>query len=168
MVVFPHMMAPFIIGREQSVAALEYSLVESQKTIFLVAQKDPKVDQPMRQDIFDIGVVARVVQNLKLPNGNVKVMVEGLERAKLLELEEKEGSVFAEVEVYEIDYPTDEKLQVYINKVIGIFEQYAKLSHHLAFEGHCSRFSTPTIVFNGCTTCSMSSSRSSISTSVST
>ncbi len=135
MVVFPHMMAPFIIGREQSVAALEHSLVESQKTIFLVAQKDPKVDNPVRQDIFDIGVVARVVQNLKLPNGNVKVMVEGLSRAKLIELEETEGSVFSEVEVYEIDYPTDEKLQLYINKVIGIFEQYAKLSHHLAFEG---------------------------------
>ena len=135
MVVFPHMMAPFIIGREQSVAALEYSLVESQKTIFLVAQKDPKVDQPMRPDIYDVGVVARVVQNLKLPNGNVKVMVEGLRRAKLVELEEEEGSIFAEVEVFEIDYPTDEKLQVYINKVIGIFEQYAKLSHHLAFEG---------------------------------
>ncbi len=135
MVVFPHMMAPFIIGREQSVAALEYSLVESQKTIFLVAQKDPKVDQPMRQDIYDIGVLARVIQNLKLPNGNVKVMVEGLQRAKLLELEEQEGSVFSEVEVYEVDYPTDEKLQIYINKVIGIFEQYAKLSHHLAFEG---------------------------------
>ena len=135
MVVFPHMMAPFIIGREQSVAALEYSLVESQKTIFLVAQKDPKVDQPLRQDIYDIGVLARVIQNLKLPNGNVKVMVEGLQRAKLLELEEQEGSVFSEVEVYEVDYPTDEKLQIYINKVIGIFEQYAKLSHHLAFEG---------------------------------
>jgi len=135
MVVFPHMMAPFIIGREQSVAALEHSLVESQKTIFLAAQRDPKVDHPMRQDIYDIGVVARVIQNLKLPNGNVKVMVEGQRRAKLLELEEREGSVFAEVEVFDIDYPTDEKMQVYINKVIGIFEQYAKLSHHLAFEG---------------------------------
>ena len=135
MVVFPHMMAPFIIGREPSVAALEYSLTESSKTIFLVAQKDPKVDEPVRQDIYDMGVVARVIQNLKLPNGNVKVMVEGLERARLLELEEVEGAAFAEVEVYSIDYPTDDNLQVYINKVLGIFEQYAKLSHHLAFEG---------------------------------
>ena len=135
MVVFPHMMASFIIGREPSVAALEYSLTESSKTIFLVAQKDPKVDEPMRQDIYDIGVVARVIQNLKLPNGNVKVMVEGLERARLLELEEVEGAAFAEVEVYSIDYPTDDNLQVYIDKVLGIFEQYAKLSHHLAFEG---------------------------------
>ena len=89
----------------------------------------------MRQDIYDIGVVARVVQNLKLPNGNVKVMVEGQHRAKLVELEEQEGSVFAEVEIFDIDYPTDEKLKAYITKVIGVFEQYAKLSHHLAFEG---------------------------------
>ena len=92
MVVFPHMMAPFIIGREPSVAALEHSLTQSNKTIFLVAQKDPKVDDPMRQDIYDVGVVARVVQNLKLPNGNVKVMVEGLERARLTDLEESEGA----------------------------------------------------------------------------
>ncbi len=135
MVVFPHMMAPFIIGREPSVAALEHSLTQSNKTIFLVAQKDPKVDDPMRQDIYDVGVVARVVQNLKLPNGNVKVMVEGLERARLTDLEESEGALFAEVEVFTIDYPSDEKLQAYINKVLGIFEQYAKMSHHLAFEG---------------------------------
>jgi ATP-dependent Lon protease len=129
------MMAPFIIGREPSVAALENSLTQSNKTIFLVAQKDPKVDDPMRQDIYDMGVVARVVQNLKLPNGNVKVMVEGLERARLTDLEEVEGALFAQVDVFTIDYSTDEKLQAYINKVLGIFEQYAKMSHHLAFEG---------------------------------
>jgi ATP-dependent Lon protease len=135
MVVFPHMMAPFIIGRELSVAALEYSLTESDKKIFLVAQRDPKVDEPGREDIYEMGVVARVVQNLKLPNGNVKVMVEGLARASLVQMEGAKDTVFAEVDVHTIDYPTDEKLQVYINKVLGIFEQYAKMSHHLAFEG---------------------------------
>ncbi|MGH9362814.1 MAG: LON peptidase substrate-binding domain-containing protein, partial [Thermoanaerobaculia bacterium] len=76
MVVFPHMMAPFIVGRESSVRALEQSLSTAHKRIFLVAQKDPKVDEPLRQDIYDVGVVASVIQNLKLPNGNVKVMVE--------------------------------------------------------------------------------------------
>ena len=135
MVVFPHMMAPFIIGREHSVKALEYSLLEADKSIFLVAQLDPKVDEPERQDMYDVGVVAKVVQNLKLPNGNVKVMVEGVQRARLVELEEEAGTLFAEVEAYEIEFPTDEKVESYINKVLGVFEQYAKVSHHLAFEG---------------------------------
>ena len=135
MVVFPHMMAPFIIGREQSVKALEYSLLEADKSIFLVAQLDPKVDEPERQDMYDIGVVAQVVQNLKLPNGNVKVMVEGVQRARLIDLEEEAGTLFAEVEAYDIEFPTDEKVEAYINKVLGVFEQYAKVSHHLAFEG---------------------------------
>ena len=80
MVVFPHMMAPFIVGRESSVHALEIALGTPEKRIFLVAQRDPKIDEPMREDLYDFGVVARVVQNLKLPNGNIKVMVEGLKR----------------------------------------------------------------------------------------
>jgi ATP-dependent Lon protease len=135
MVVFPHMMAPFIVGREQSVQALEQSLGVSEKLIFLVAQKDPKIDEPVQEDMHKIGVVARIVQSLKLPNGNVKVMVEGVERARLIGLEEAEGAVQAEVETYHIEFPVDENVEVYINKVLGVFETYAKMSHHLAFEG---------------------------------
>ena len=77
MVVFPHMMAPFIVGRESSVRALEQALQSSHKRIFLAAQKDPRIDDPLRDDICETGVVATVIQNLKLPNGNVRVMVEG-------------------------------------------------------------------------------------------
>jgi ATP-dependent Lon protease len=135
MVVFPHMMAPFIVGRDQSVQALEESLGVSEKLIFLVAQKDPKIDEPALEDMHKIGVVARIVQSLKLPNGNVKVMVEGVERARLIELEEVDGAVHAEVETYHIDFPVDENVEIYINKVLGVFETYAKMSHHLAFEG---------------------------------
>jgi ATP-dependent Lon protease len=135
MVVFPHMMAPFIVGRDQSVQALEQSLGVSEKLIFLVAQKDPKIDEPAREDMHKIGVVARIVQSLKLPNGNVKVMVEGVERARLIDLEEVDGAVHAEVETYHIDFPVDENVEIYINKVLGVFETYAKMSHHLAFEG---------------------------------
>ena len=83
MVVFPHMMAPFIVGRESSVRALEVALKRPDKQLFLITQRDPKIDDPQRRDIQDIGVVARVIQNLKLPNGNVKVMVEGKRRARL-------------------------------------------------------------------------------------
>jgi ATP-dependent Lon protease len=135
MVVFPHMMAPFIVGRDQSVQALEQSLGVSDKLIFLVAQKDPKIDEPVRDDMHKIGVVARIVQSLKLPNGNVKVMVEGVERARLIDLEEVDGALHADVETYHIDFPVDENVEIYINKVLGVFETYAKMSHHLAFEG---------------------------------
>ena len=134
MVVFPQMMAPFIVGRRGSVLALEHTLGTAGKLIFLVAQRDPKVDDPGIDDIHPIGVVARVVQNVKLPNGNVKVMVEGLRRAELRTLEEKDGAFEADVEVYEINYPADDKVQVYMSQLLSSFEQYAKMSHHLAFE----------------------------------
>jgi len=142
MVVFPHMMAPFIIGRESSVRALSLALAGEEKTIFLVAQTDPRVDDPQREDMHDIGVVAKVVQNLRLPNGNVKVMVEGQQRAKLLELSEVDGALMAEVEAYTVDYPMGEQVESYVAKVLEVFETYAKLSHHLAFEGLVSTIKT--------------------------
>jgi len=135
MVVFPHMMAPFIIGRESSVRALELTLATSSKRIFLVAQRDPKVDDPAREDIFEIGVAASVIQNLKLPNGNVKVMVEGVRRGRVLEVAEEDGALAAEVEIMESSFPPSEELQMYMSRVLSAFEQYAKMSHHLAFEG---------------------------------
>jgi len=135
MVVFPHMMAPFIVGRESSVQALEEALSTPGKKLFLAAQKDPKIDEPQRGDIHDIGVVATVVQNLKLPNGNVKVMVEGVQRGRVQEVQDGEEALTVEVETYEIEYPLSEELQRYMSKVLSSFEQYAKMSHHLAFEG---------------------------------
>jgi ATP-dependent Lon protease len=135
MVVFPHMMAPFIVGRESSVHALEAALGTEDRHIYLVAQKDPKVDDPLHDDLHVTGVVARVVQNLKLPNGNIKVMVEGVQRARLLDLEEREGTLWANVDVLEIRYPHDDRTEGFMNKVLGTFEQYAKMSQHLAFEG---------------------------------
>ncbi len=135
MVVFPHMMAPFIVGRESSVRALEQTLASPDKRIFLVAQTDPKVDEPGGEDIYVVGVVATVIQNLKLPNGNVKVMVEGLQRGKVVELVDRLGAVNAVVELFDIDYPLSDELQRYMGKVLSTFEAYAKMSHHLAFEG---------------------------------
>jgi ATP-dependent Lon protease len=135
MVVFPHMMAPFIVGRESSVRALEHALSTPGKRIFLAAQKDPRIDDPLRDDICDVGVVATVIQNLKLPNGNVRVMVEGVQRGKIVQVSEDEGALNVEAEVFEINYPMSEELRVYMTKVLSAFEQYAKMSHHLAFEG---------------------------------
>jgi ATP-dependent Lon protease len=135
MVVFPHMMAPFIVGRESSVRALEQALSGPTKRIFLAAQKDPRIDDPLREDICDMGVVATVIQNLKLPNGNVRVMVEGVQRGRIMNVADTEGALHSEIEVIEVNYPMSEELRAYLSKVLSAFEQYAKMSHHLAFEG---------------------------------
>ncbi|MDH3524217.1 MAG: endopeptidase La [Acidobacteriota bacterium] len=142
MVVFPHMMAPFLVGRRSSVKALEAALERPGKRLFLVTQTDPKVDEPQQDDMHELGVVAKVVQNLQLPNGNVRVLVEGIERARTLELREEDGTLTADVETYTVDYPMDDRLEEYVAKVLGVFEQYAKLSHHLAFEGLVSTIKT--------------------------
>ena len=86
MVVFPHMMAPFVVGRKPSVIALERALERPDKRLFLATQRDPKIDEPTLDDIHPLGVVARVVQHLQLASGNIKVMVEGQERARLAEV----------------------------------------------------------------------------------
>ncbi|KAB2964730.1 MAG: endopeptidase La [Thermoanaerobaculia bacterium] len=134
MVVFPHMMAPFIVGRDSSIRALEAALAVPGRRIYLVAQRDPKVDDPVREDLFDTGVVARVVQNLKLPNGNIKVMVEGIQRARIREFEEHEGTFRATVEMLASPPVQDERARLYMARVQATFEQYAKLSQHLAIE----------------------------------
>src|SRR5712692_3381505 len=101
MVVFPSMMAPFVVGRRASILALEATLSTTDKRIFLATQKDPKIDDPSMDEIYQIGVIATVVQNLKLPNQNVKVMVEGLTRAEIVSSHESAG--YTMVGVSEID-----------------------------------------------------------------
>jgi ATP-dependent Lon protease len=135
MVVFPSMMAPFVVGRRASILALEATLASSEKRIFLATQKDPKVDDPTMDEIYPIGVMATVVQNLKLPNQNVKVMVEGLTRAEILSQHDSDG--YTSVVVREIDtkITLTPEISQYMTKLVEIFEQYAKMSHHLAFEG---------------------------------
>src|SRR3546814_3754480 len=95
-VVFPHMIVPLFVGRDRSVAALEAAM-EADKEIFLVAQLDPGEDDPVRDDLYDIGVIATVLQLLKLPDGTVRVLVEGKERATLLGLENEDKAVIARV-----------------------------------------------------------------------
>ncbi len=98
MVVFPRMMAPFVVGRASSIAALESALASSEKRIFLAAQKDPKVDEPAAGDINETGVIASVVQSLKLPNGHIKVMVEGVVRGRIRAFTSGAGHLAVSVE----------------------------------------------------------------------
>jgi ATP-dependent Lon protease len=135
MVVFPHMMQPFVVGRESSIRALEAALATPTKRLFLAAQKDPQLDEPKPEDIYDVGVVATVAQSLKLPNGHIKVMVEGVRRGRILAFERRGEFLAVRVEPLAVKPADAEGLKDYMAKVLALFEQYAKLSHHLAFEG---------------------------------
>src|SRR5712691_9171844 len=135
MVVFPSMMAPFVVGRRASILALEATLATADKRIFLATQRDPKIDDPSMDEIYQVGVVATVVQNLKLPNQNVKVMVEGLSRAEIVNSQESGGVMTVGVQEIDTRYPLTPEVSQYMQKLGEIFEQYAKMSHHLAFEG---------------------------------
>src|SRR3970040_102579 len=88
-VIFPHMMTPFIVGRESSVRALEEALTGDKK-IFLATQHDASVDEPNPDEIYPVGTVANIVQSLKLPDGNIKVLVEGIERARAVSIADEE------------------------------------------------------------------------------
>lgn len=135
MVVFPHMMAPFVVGRKPSVTALEQALEREDSMIFLVTQKDPKVDNPGPDDVFGLGVTARVVQHLQLASGNIKVMVEGLERAEIVDLSAGEETLEATVRTRTVNVVSTPAIEKYMADLTEVFKEYAKLSHHLSVEG---------------------------------
>src|SRR5512141_1246932 len=95
-VIFPFMMTPFVVGRESSVRALEEALAADKK-IFLATQHDASVDEPKPNEIYQVGTIVNIVQSLKLPDGNIKVLVEGIERGKILQVTEAEGFMQATV-----------------------------------------------------------------------
>ncbi|PZT89857.1 MAG: endopeptidase La, partial [Citromicrobium sp.] len=130
-VVFPGMVVPLFVGRDKSVAALEAAM-EGSKDIFLLSQLDPGCDDPEGSDLYDTGVVAQVLQLLKLPDGTVRVMVEGQERAKLDALRVVGDYVAAEVSV--IDEPTDSGTEVsaMMRQVVEQFGEYAKLNKKIS------------------------------------
>src|SRR5271170_5444612 len=98
MVIFPQMMTPFIVGREASVRALEEALA-GEKKIFLATQHDASVDDPKPEEIYQVGTLANIVQSVKLPDGNIKVLVEGMERARIVQLTGEDGFFRATVRV---------------------------------------------------------------------
>src|SRR3981081_1470181 len=95
-VIFPFMMTPFVAGRESSVRALEEALAGDKK-IFLATQHDASIDEPKPNEIYEVGTVVNIVQSLKLPDGNIKVLVEGVERGRVLQVTESEGFLQATV-----------------------------------------------------------------------
>src|SRR5512146_1422509 len=83
-VIFPHMMTPFVVGRESSVRALEEAMAGDKK-IFLATQHDASVDEPKPNELYQVGTIVNIVQSLKLPDGNIQLLVEGIERGKTLQ-----------------------------------------------------------------------------------
>jgi ATP-dependent Lon protease len=132
-VIFPFMMTPFVVGRESSVRALEEALA-SDKRIFLATQHDASVDEPKANEIFQVGTIANIVQSLKLPDGNVKVLVEGIERGRLLQVTETEGYLEATVRVAHYTIEAGPAVQQSMQRVTGLFEQYVKLCQSLNYE----------------------------------
>ena len=129
-VVFPGMVVPLFVGRDKSVAALEVAM-EGSKDIFLLAQLDPGCDDPQTDDLYDVGVVAQVLQLLKLPDGTVRVLVEGTSRAKLNELRLEGEHVMADVEVLEPDTASGSEVAAMMRSVTEQFGEYAKLNKKL-------------------------------------
>lgn len=132
-VVFPSMVVPLFVGRDKSVVALEKAM-ENDKKIFLVTQLDPGEDDPERDDLYDLGVVATVLQLLKLPDGTVRVLVEGEQRAKHSELTTQDDYVVAKVEPIEEQLSDNPETKALMRSVIEQFENYAKLNKKMPSE----------------------------------
>src|SRR4051812_47070314 len=132
-VIFPHMMTPFVVGREASVKALEEALAADRK-IFLATQHDATVDDPKPNDIFQVGTIVNIVQSLKLPDGNIKVLVEGIERGKIHQIEQEEGYLRASVKTQKYATEVTPTLETAMQKVTSLFEQYVKLCQSLNYE----------------------------------
>ncbi len=124
-VVFPGMVAPLFVGRDKSVAALEAAM-EGNKDIYLLAQLDPSCDDPQRDDLYDVGVVAQVLQLLKLPDGTVRVLVEGHTRARLQDLVDSDGYVTAETELMDDAEATSDDVVAMMRSALDQFGEYAK------------------------------------------
>jgi ATP-dependent Lon protease len=133
MVIFPYMMTPFVVGRESSVRALEEALNGDRK-IFLATQHDARIDEPKADDIYSVGTIGNIVQSVKMPDGNIKVLVEGLERGKSVELNDSDGFFVATVRTGKTDLEITSQIEQLTQRVTSLFEQYVKLQQSLNYE----------------------------------
>ena len=133
MVIFPQQMTPFIVGREASVRALEEALAGDKK-IFLSTQHDASVDDPKPEEIYAVGTLANIVQSVKLPDGNIKVLVEGVERARALSIATEEGFFRATIRLLGQRIEESPQVKQVVEKVTGLYEQFIKLSQSLNYD----------------------------------
>ena len=133
MVIFPYMMTPFVVGRESSVRALEEALTGDRK-IFLATQHDASIDEPKAKEIYQVGSICNIVQSVKMPDGNIKVLVEGIERAKSTDVTDRDGFFVATVRVGKSNLEMTPAVEQLMERVRGLFEQYVKLQQSLNYE----------------------------------
>ena len=130
-VVYPHMVIPLFVGRQNSIDALEYAMA-ADKAIVVVAQKSATVDDPKIKDLFEVGTSARILQLLKLPDGTVKVLVEGEQRVKIEQVDETEGFFTATVLTIDDAEPSEGERKALAHTLMAQFEQYVKLSKKIS------------------------------------
>ena len=126
-VVYPQMVIPLFVGREKSIRCLDLAM-ENDKQVFLVAQKDAAIDDPSAEDVYSTGTVATILQMLKLPDGTVKVLVEGAQRATINKFVETEEYFSAEIEYVDANVELTDDIEVLIRSAISQFEGYVKLN----------------------------------------
>lgn len=132
-VIFPHMIFPLLVGREGTLRAIEAAMMQD-RMLLLLTQQDPTFDEVGFDDLFQIGIVVRIVQVLKLPNGLVKVLVEGIVRARVLEPEEKDGYLCGKLEILKPASGKDIKLEGAMRHALSLFRDYIPLNRSLPDE----------------------------------
>jgi ATP-dependent Lon protease len=126
-VIFPHMIAPLFVGRSKSIKALEY-VMEHNKEIILLTQKKSSIEDPNRKDLYTTGTIGTILQLLKLPDGTVKVLVEGKSRCKIDEILTSSSHLTAKVKLINETYKQDENSSHQINRLTECFERFVKLN----------------------------------------
>ena len=130
-VVFPHMVIPLFVGRDKSIHALDLAM-EADKRILLVAQKSAETDDPGAEDLYQVGTLAQVLQLLKLPDGTIKVLVEGVSRVNVHDVTERGGALSGQAEVVEPESDREEReIEAIARSLMGLFEQYVKTNRKL-------------------------------------
>ena len=132
-VVFPHMVAPLFVGRKQSVNALN-NVMTSDKKIFLLSQKNSEVDNPNEENLYEWGTLAKVLQLLKLPDGTIKVLVEGIERAKVENIIFNKDFLLADIQISDKNYKSNTKIRALTKIVIEQFEEYHKVNKKIPID----------------------------------
>jgi ATP-dependent Lon protease len=137
LLVYPTMVLHLDVGREKSVQALEKAMVDDH-LIFLTTQKDISIDEPSEDDLYHMGTLTKVKQMLKLPNGTIRVLVEGLQRAEIVEFFDKEDHFAASLKTYEEGRPKDVEDEALMRTMLQYFEQYIKMSKKISAETYSS------------------------------